>query len=105
MQLIFTVHQGNVAWMLKGSSITTSMNTYNAQKSGIQHRAGLRQCSAHLMMHEAIMWFLKREEVRESVKHEALASWVSHLTGEKARVRLNAASIQQCFMTKGIGLR
>ena len=58
-------------------------------KSGIQHLAELRNRSSHWIMREAIRYYVEREEARESLKQEALASWQAyqetgqHLTGQE----------------------
>ena len=74
--------------------MATSIKIDDELKRRIQHLAGLRQRSAHWIMREAIAQYVEREEARESLKQEALASWAVyqktgwHLTGQDARAWL-----------------
>lgn len=68
-----------------------SVKLDNDLKERIHHLAEVRQRSAHWIMREAILDYVKREEARENFKQEALASWASyqetgrHLTGKEVR--------------------
>jgi predicted transcriptional regulator len=61
----------------------------------VRRLAGLRQRSPHWIMREAIREYIDREEARESLRQDALASWSAyqetgrHLTGEEVRAWLN----------------
>ena len=60
-------------------------------KGRVQHLAAIQRRSAHWIMREAIQQYVEREEARESVRQEALASWQEyqqtgqHLTGGETR--------------------
>jgi predicted transcriptional regulator len=75
--------------------MATSIKIDDALKTRVQHLAGLRRRSAHWIMREAIAQYVEREEARESLKQEALASWAAyqetgrHLTGQEVRAWLN----------------
>lgn len=75
--------------------MATSLKIDDALKSRIQHLASQRRRSPHWIMLEAIQQYVEREEVRESFKQEALASWTAyketgrHLTGPEVRAWLN----------------
>ena len=74
--------------------MATSIKIDDELKSRVQHLAGLRQRSAHWIMREAITQYVNREEARENLKQEALASWAEyqetgrHLTGSEVRAWL-----------------
>lgn len=88
--------------------MATSIKLDDDLKSRIQHLADMRRRSAHWIMREAIRDYVEREEARESVKQEALASWAAyqeteqHLTGQEVRDWLNTwgtekeTEISQC---------
>lgn len=69
----------------------TSVKIDDDLKGRVQHLAGLRRRSAHWIMREAIVQYVEREEARESLRQEALASWSEyqetgrHLTGQEVR--------------------
>ncbi len=71
--------------------MATSVKLDDGLKSRIQRLADIRHRSAHWIMREAIRDYVEREEARESVKQEALASWTAyqetgrHLTGQEVR--------------------
>jgi predicted transcriptional regulator len=71
--------------------MATSVKLDDELKSRIQHLAVIRHRSAHWIMREAIRDYVEREEARESVKQEALASWTAyqetgrHLSGQEVR--------------------
>lgn len=71
--------------------MATSVKLDDNLKTRIQHLADLRKRSAHWIMREAIRDYVEREEAKESLKQEALASWTSyketgrHLTGQEVR--------------------
>ncbi len=71
--------------------MATSIKIDDELKSRVQHLAGLKQRSAHWIMREAITQYVNREEARENLKQEALASWAEyqetgrHLTGSEVR--------------------
>jgi predicted transcriptional regulator len=73
----------------------TSIKLDDELKGRVQHLAEARRRSSHWIMREAIAQYVEREEARESVKQEALASWTAyketgrHLTGEEVRAWLN----------------
>jgi len=75
--------------------MATSLKIDDELKTRVQELARLRQRSPHWIMNEAIEQYVKREEARESLKQEALASWTAfqetgeHLTGEEVRAWLN----------------
>jgi len=75
--------------------MATSVKLDDHLKSRIQQLADARHRSAHWIMREAIKDYVDREELRESFKQEALASWTSfqetgqHLTGSEVRDWLN----------------
>lgn len=75
--------------------MSTSVKIDDDLKGRIQHLAGLRRRSAHWIMREAITQYVEREEARESLRQEALASWSEyqetgrHLTGQEVRDWLN----------------
>ena len=71
--------------------MATSLKIDDALKERVQQLAGLRQRSSHWIMREAITQYVEREEARERIRQEALASWTAyqetgrHLTGEEVR--------------------
>ncbi len=71
--------------------MATSVKLDDDLKRRIQHLAEMRNRSAHWLMREAIRDYVEREEMRESFKQEALASWTAyqetgqHLTGPEVR--------------------
>ena len=71
--------------------MATSVKIDEALKLRIQRLAGLRDRSPHWIMREAIEEDVAREEGRESIKQEAMASWKAfqetgrHLTGNEVR--------------------
>ena len=75
--------------------MATSVKLDDELKSRIQRLADMRHRSAHWIMREAIRDYVEREEARESLKQEALASWTAyqetgrHLTGQEVRNWLN----------------
>jgi predicted transcriptional regulator len=75
--------------------MATSIKIDDALKTRVQHLAALRRRSAHWIMREAIAQYVEREEARESLKQEAVASWAAyqetgrHLTGQEVRAWLN----------------
>lgn len=75
--------------------MATSLKIDDRLKSRVQQLASQRRRSAHWIMLEAIQQYVDREEARESLKQEALASWEAyketgkHLTGEEVRAWLN----------------
>jgi|TARA_R110000868_G_scaffold188266_1_gene430967 predicted transcriptional regulator len=75
--------------------MATSVKLDDDLKSRIQHLADVRHRSAHWIMREAIRDYVEREEIKESFKQEALASWTAyqetgqHLTGQEVRDWLN----------------
>ena len=75
--------------------MATSLKIDDRLKDRVQHLAGQRRRSSHWIMLEAIRQYVEREEARESLKQEALASWAAyqetgrHLTGEEVRAWLN----------------
>jgi predicted transcriptional regulator len=75
--------------------MATSIKIDDELKERVQDLAKLRQRSAHWIMREAIAQYVAREEARESLKQEALASWKAyqetgqHLTGNEVRTWLN----------------
>lgn len=75
--------------------MATSLKIDDGLKSRVQQLASQRRRSAHWIMLEAIQQYVDREEARESLKQEALASWEAyketgkHLTGEEVRAWLN----------------
>jgi len=75
--------------------MATSLKIDDRLKDRVQHLAGQRRRSSHWIMLEAIRQYVDREEARESLKQEALASWAAyqetgrHLTGEEVRAWLN----------------
>lgn len=68
-----------------------SVKLDDEMKERVQHLAGLRRRSAHWIVREAIEEYVEREELRESFKREALASWQAfqetgrHLKGAEVR--------------------
>ncbi|MEO3433023.1 CopG family ribbon-helix-helix protein [Inquilinus sp. CAU 1745] len=71
--------------------MSTSVKIDDDLKGRIQQLAGLRRRSAHWIMREAITQYVEREEARERLRQEALASWSEyqetgrHLTGQEVR--------------------
>lgn len=71
--------------------MATSVKLDEQLKNRIQSLADTKHRSAHWIMREAIRDYVDREELRESFKQEALASWKSyqetgrHLTSGEAR--------------------
>jgi predicted transcriptional regulator len=76
--------------------MATSLKIDDVLKGRVQHLAGQRRRSPHWIMLEAIRQYVEREEARESLKQEALASWSTyqetgrHLTGQEVRTWLSA---------------
>lgn len=76
--------------------MSTSVKLDDDLKNRIQYLANMRHRSAHWIMREAIRDYVEREEVRESFKQEALASWTAyqetgqHLTGQEVHDWLNS---------------
>ena len=70
--------------------MATSFNIDDELIGRVQHLASLRHRSPHSIVREAIQQYVEREEVRESFKQEAMASWNAyqatgrHLTGQEA---------------------
>ena len=81
--------------------MATSVKLDDDLKRRIQQLADIRHRSAHWIMCDAIRDYVEREEVRESFKQEALASWTAyqetgqHLTGEEVRDWLNTWGTDQ----------
>mgnify|MGYP000639527267 FL=1 len=75
--------------------MATSLKIDDVLKGRVQHLAGQRRRSPHWIMLEAIRQYVEREEARESLKQEALASWSTyqetgrHLTGQEVRTWLS----------------
>lgn len=75
--------------------MATSLKIDDMLKGRVQNLASQRRRSPHWIMLEAIQQYVEREEARENLKQEALASWAAfkedgqHLTGEKVRAWLN----------------
>jgi predicted transcriptional regulator len=75
--------------------MATSLKIDDTLKGRVQQLAGQRRRSPHWIMLEAIQQYVEREEVRDSLKQEALASWAAyketgrHLTGQQVRAWLN----------------
>jgi predicted transcriptional regulator len=75
--------------------MATSLKIDDMLKGRVQNLASQRRRSPHWIMLEAIQQYVEREEARESLKQEALASWAAfkedgqHLTGEEVRAWLN----------------
>ncbi len=71
--------------------MATSIKIDDALKRRVQHLADLRRRSAHWILLEAIEQYVAREELRESFRQEALASWSEfretglHLTAAETR--------------------
>ncbi len=71
--------------------MATSIKIDDAMKRRVQHLADLRRRSAHWILLEAIQQYVEREELRESFRQEALASWSEfretgrHLTAAETR--------------------
>ncbi len=76
--------------------MATSLKIDDTLKGRVQRLASQRRRSPHWVMLEAIQQYVEREEVRESFKEEALASWSAyqetdrHLTGQEVRAWLNS---------------
>lgn len=76
--------------------MSTSVKLDDDLKNRIQYLANMRHRSAHWIMREAIRDYVEREEVRESFKQEALASWTAyqetgqHLKGQEVHDWLNS---------------
>jgi predicted transcriptional regulator len=70
--------------------MATSLKLDDTMKARIQGLAAQRERSSHWVMREAIRQYVEREEARESLKAEALASWEGfqengqHITGQEA---------------------
>jgi predicted transcriptional regulator len=58
-----------------GYPSTTSVKLDAAVRERLQRLAGVRQQSAHWLMREAIHQYLEREEKRERLRAEMLATW------------------------------
>ena len=69
--------------------MATSVKLDDELKGRIQHLAHVRHRSPHWIMREAIRDYVEREEAREGLKQEALASWTAyqetgrHLTNQE----------------------
>ncbi|MCG5495029.1 CopG family ribbon-helix-helix protein [Ectothiorhodospira variabilis] len=80
--------------------MATSLKIDDALKSRVHELASQRRRSPHWIMLEAIREYVEREEARNSLKQEALASWVAyketgrHLTGQEVRSWLNTWGTQ-----------
>ncbi|MCG5526472.1 CopG family ribbon-helix-helix protein [Ectothiorhodospira haloalkaliphila] len=80
--------------------MATSLKLDDALKSRVRELASQRRRSPHWIMLEAIREYVEREEARDSLKQEALASWVAyketgrHLTGQEVRTWLNTWGTQ-----------
>ena len=76
--------------------MATSIKLDDDLADRVRRLAGLRQRSPHWIMREAIRDYVAREEARESLRQEALASWAAyqetgrHLTGEEVQAWLRA---------------
>ncbi len=70
-------------------SATTSLKLDPATKERVLRLAETRQRSAHWVMREAVEQYLDREESREAVRRDAIATWEAyqadglHATGEE----------------------
>jgi predicted transcriptional regulator len=88
--------------------MATSVKLDDDLKNRIQQLADTQQRSAHWIMRKAIRDYVEREEARERVKQEALASWTAyqetgqHITGQEVNDWLDTwgtdqeAAIPQC---------
>jgi predicted transcriptional regulator len=88
--------------------MATSVKLDDDLKNRIQQLADTQQRSAHWIMRKAIRDYVEREEARERVKQEALASWTAyqetgqHITGQEVNDWLDTwgtdqeAEIPQC---------
>ncbi|MFD2189404.1 CopG family ribbon-helix-helix protein [Pistricoccus aurantiacus] len=71
--------------------MATSLKIDDALKGRVQRLASQHRRSPHWIMLEAIQQSVEREEARESLKQEALASWAAyketdrHLNGQEVR--------------------
>ncbi|SEL62036.1 CopG family ribbon-helix-helix protein [Ectothiorhodospira marina] len=80
--------------------MATSLKIDDGLKSRVHELASQRRRSPHWIMLEAIREYVEREEARDSLKQEALASWVAyketgrHLTGQEVRTWLNTWGTQ-----------
>ncbi|MCV0396123.1 MAG: CopG family ribbon-helix-helix protein [Rhizobiaceae bacterium] len=76
--------------------MATSLKIDDTLKGRVQQLASQRRRSPHWIMLEAIQQYVEREEARESLKQEALASWAAyketgrHLTGKEVSAWLNS---------------
>jgi len=76
--------------------MATSLKIDDTMKARIQQLAIRRDRSAHWLMREAIRQYVEREELRESFKAEAMASWAAyqetgrHITGQEATAWLDS---------------
>lgn len=76
------------------SQPTTSLKLSETVKERIQRLADARQRSAHWMMREAIEQYIDREEKREQLRQDVLASWQHyqetglHIAGAEANAWL-----------------
>jgi predicted transcriptional regulator len=74
-----------------GTIVTTSIKIDDQLKERVRKLAASQRRSAHSIMHEAIEQHVAREEARESLLNEALASWSEfqetglHLSGDEVR--------------------
>ena len=75
--------------------MATSLKIDDTLKGRVQQLASQRRRSPHWLMLEAIQQYVEREEARESLKQEALASWAAfretgrHLPSAQVRNWLN----------------
>jgi len=75
--------------------MATSLKIDQALTGRLERLANQRHRSAEGLMLEAIQQYVEREEARESLRQEALASWAAyqttgrHLTGEEVRTWLD----------------
>jgi predicted transcriptional regulator len=69
---------------------TTSLKLDNELKERVQRLASVRRRSAHWVMREAVEQYVSREEQREQLRQDALATWNHyqatglHVTAEEA---------------------
>jgi len=88
--------------------MATSLKIDDTLKGRVKSLASQRRRSPHWLMLEAIAQYVEREEKRENLKQEALASWAAyqetgrHLTGEEVREWLdtwgteNETAVPEC---------
>jgi predicted transcriptional regulator len=66
---------------------TTSLKLDLELKERVQRLAQVRRRSAHWIMREAVEQYVRREEKREQLRHDALAAWAEYqATGLHATV-------------------